>query len=77
MINWNPRANWTYYAFKNVVMQVLRTENKPSVNLDVKHSDQRNMGNIEKWAAELGYRAQKLNCDIVQISKQPPQMPSL
>ena len=48
MVNWNHGSNWTYYEFQSVVKQALQTEAKSAVNLDVKHSDQRNMGNIKK-----------------------------
>ena len=64
---WNESYNWTYEQFSNVIHKAFVVEKSHSVCLDVEHSDRKNMDDIVRWAADMGYNAEEKNMDTIRI----------
>ena len=64
---WNESYNWTYEQLCNVIHKVFDIEKSNSVCLDVEHSDRKNMDDIVRWVADMGYNAEEKNMDTIRI----------
>ena len=67
MIGWSPGFNWTHDDFMHVMHMSFDVERRDAIRLDVEHSDRKNMNDIIRWAEELGYRAEEINCDTIRV----------
>lgn len=67
---WNPSYNWTRKQFDDVINEMFVERHRTLIGLDVEHSDRDNMDDIMQWAREAGYKAEEINCDIIQVWKE-------